>query len=132
MKHSNAEKEIKLLTCWKEIAQYMGKGVRTVQRWERDFGLPVRRLALSEYKGAVAARSQDLDAWLDGRWSKKTPNPLNQPLPGKTSDGDNLREVKAEVKIARDLRSKQAELLGDLTIALESLVTNCNRLAKRQ
>jgi hypothetical protein len=23
------------MTCWKEIARYLGKGVRTVQRWEQ-------------------------------------------------------------------------------------------------
>lgn len=32
-----------VFTSWKEIARYMGKGVRTVQRWEQDFGLPVRK-----------------------------------------------------------------------------------------
>jgi hypothetical protein len=31
-----------LLSSWKDIAKYTGKGVRTVQRWERE-GLPVRR-----------------------------------------------------------------------------------------
>ena len=33
-----------LLNSWKEIAAYMGRGVRTLQRWERDLALPVRRL----------------------------------------------------------------------------------------
>ena len=28
---------------WKEIANYMGKGVRTVQRYERDMQLPIHR-----------------------------------------------------------------------------------------
>jgi hypothetical protein len=32
------------LTNWKEIAQYLDKGIRTVQRWEQQMGLPVRRL----------------------------------------------------------------------------------------
>lgn len=32
-----------VLSSWKEIAGYLGKGVRTVQRWERELGLPVRR-----------------------------------------------------------------------------------------
>ena len=26
-----------VFTSWKEIACYLGKGIRTVQRWERDF-----------------------------------------------------------------------------------------------
>ena len=32
------------LDSWKEIAGYLKRDVRTVQRWERDFGLPVQRL----------------------------------------------------------------------------------------
>ena len=32
------------LNGWKEIAAFLGKGVRTVQRWEREQGLPVHRL----------------------------------------------------------------------------------------
>src|SRR4051812_33630088 len=31
------------LQSWKEIAAYLKRGVRTVQRWERSHGLPVRR-----------------------------------------------------------------------------------------
>lgn len=50
------------LTCWKEIAQYFGKGVRTVQRWEREAGLPVRRV--NGGKGRVFALPQELGAWL--------------------------------------------------------------------
>ena len=31
------------LNSWKEIATYMDRGVRTVQRWENG-GLPIRRV----------------------------------------------------------------------------------------
>lgn len=31
------------LNGWKEIAACFAKGVRTVQRWERELGLPFRR-----------------------------------------------------------------------------------------
>jgi hypothetical protein len=30
-----------LLNGWKEIAGFFGRGVRTVQRWEQQLGLPV-------------------------------------------------------------------------------------------
>lgn len=53
----------RILSSWKEIAQYVGKGVRTVQRWE-DAGLPVSR-PLGE-SGSVTAHTQDIDAWLAG------------------------------------------------------------------
>ena len=52
-----------VLNSWKEIAAYMGRGVRTVQRWERELGLPVRRPRGKE-RSAVIALTPDLDTWL--------------------------------------------------------------------
>jgi len=54
----------RLLTSWKEIAEYLGKSIRTVQRWEREVGLPVRRPA-NHQSGMVFANTDELDAWLD-------------------------------------------------------------------
>lgn len=34
-----------ILTGWKQIAAYAGKGVQTVQCWEEQFGLAIRRPA---------------------------------------------------------------------------------------
>jgi hypothetical protein len=51
------------LTGWKEIATYLDKAVRTVQRWERDFDLPVRRVS-DDRVSSVYAFSTDLDDWL--------------------------------------------------------------------
>ena len=50
-------------TCWKEIAAYLGKGVRTVQRWERERGLPVRR-PKGGTAGIVSASRSELDVWM--------------------------------------------------------------------
>jgi hypothetical protein len=47
---------------WKEIARYMGRSVRAVQRWEQDLGLPVRRLKTAAGQ-VVFATAADLDAW---------------------------------------------------------------------
>ncbi|HET8667754.1 MAG TPA: hypothetical protein VFM10_07215, partial [Terriglobales bacterium] len=52
-----------VLTSWKEIASYLGKGVRTVQRWERELGLPVRRPKPKE-KQIVLAFPGELDRWV--------------------------------------------------------------------
>ena len=52
-----------VLTSWKEIAAHLGNGIRTVQRWEVEFGLPVRR-PQGAYKGAILVRTDELDAWL--------------------------------------------------------------------
>lgn len=40
---SSDVEHLEILACWKDIARYMGKGVRTVQRREQQFGLPVQR-----------------------------------------------------------------------------------------
>jgi hypothetical protein len=54
------------LDSWKEIAAYLKRGARTVQRWEREEGLPVHRLA-HEKQGSVYAYSAELDAWWSSR-----------------------------------------------------------------
>lgn len=52
-----------VLNSWKEIAAYLGRGVRTVQRWERELNLPVRR-PRGKDRSAVIALKPDIDAWL--------------------------------------------------------------------
>ena len=53
----------KLLNGWKEISQYLGRGVRTVQRWETLYKMPVHRPADRD-RSAVVAFADDLDNWL--------------------------------------------------------------------
>ena len=59
----NSGERPKFLSGWKEIANYLGKGVRTVQRYERELGLPVRRPA-GRPTGSVVATKMELDAWI--------------------------------------------------------------------
>jgi adenylate cyclase len=54
------------LDSWKEIAAYLNRGARTVQRWEREEGLPVHRLQHDKL-GSVYAYAAELDAWWAGR-----------------------------------------------------------------
>lgn len=51
-----------VLTSWKEIAAYLGKGVRTVQRWEQQLGLPIRRPGLARH--VVIGVPSELDTWV--------------------------------------------------------------------
>ena len=52
-----------IFSSWKEIANYLGKGVRTVQRWEQQLGLPVHRPSRGG-KGIVIAYSDELEIWV--------------------------------------------------------------------
>ena len=51
-----------ILTGWKEIANYLGLGVRTVQRYER-LGLPIRR-PTEKSRGAVMAIPSEIEGWI--------------------------------------------------------------------
>lgn len=50
------------LDGWKQIAAYLGRSVRAAQRWERDLGLPVRRLKTAGGQ-VVFAHCREIDAW---------------------------------------------------------------------
>lgn len=50
------------LDSWKEIAAFLHRDVRTVQRWEKTAGLPVHRHAASRLRMAYAYRSE-LERW---------------------------------------------------------------------
>jgi DNA-binding transcriptional regulator YiaG len=51
-----------VFTSWKDIANYLGKGVRTVQRWESGLGLPIRRPNANMHNVVIALRSE-IDEW---------------------------------------------------------------------
>src|SRR5258708_15055463 len=56
----------KKLDTWKEIADYLGRETRTVQRWEKTEGLPVHRHE-HQKKSTVYAYAGELDAWFKKR-----------------------------------------------------------------
>ena len=52
------------LVGWKEIAAYLGKTDRTVKRWGKNRGLPIRRVP-GVSKTSVYAYPAELDLWLE-------------------------------------------------------------------
>ena len=59
------------LTSWKEIAEYLQLSVRTAQAWEKERGLPVRRMPGS--RSRVEVRTSELERW-------KGVTPLEAPM----------------------------------------------------
>jgi hypothetical protein len=91
------------MTSWKEIAAYLGKSVRTAQRWERELALPVRRPNIGDRNVIIATR-EELESWV---LAQKTSQPI--------SEIDNLRArlatLEAEnVRLSQELRGGSAEL----------------------
>ena len=54
------------LDSWKEIASYLGRGERTVKRWETMRGLPLHRVP-GTGRATVYAFTAELDEWLQSR-----------------------------------------------------------------
>lgn len=53
-----------ILNGWKEIGGYLGRDIRTVERWEKLRGLPVRRVP-GAGRATVYALISELDQWLE-------------------------------------------------------------------
>ena len=90
---SSVDPRRKLLS-WKEIASYLVRDVRTVQRWNADRGLPVHRIPGG--KGAsVFAYTEELEDWLRRDSQRDILPPVSSPdsLPENTLETDEGREV---------------------------------------
>ena len=56
----------RVLQSWKQIANYIGRTERTVQRWEREFGFPIRRPS-GKARSAVMALVSEIEEWTRGK-----------------------------------------------------------------
>jgi len=77
---STLERNRGRLDSWKQIAVYLNREVRSVQRWEKREGLPVHRH--THLKGStVYAFKTEIDIWLTGRGQTKSePHPMQKHL----------------------------------------------------
>ena len=91
-----------VLNSWKEIATYLGRGVRTVQRWEAELQLPIHR-PRGKNRSAVIAFREELDQWLSR-------------TPLECDNSDNKESSDALRAIAHEMQ----ELALQLTAAAES------------
>jgi hypothetical protein len=86
-----------ILNSWKEIASYLGRGVRTIQRYEEKLGLPIHRPAGRE-RTAVLASADELERWL-----RNTPS--RNDTPSNPTNGNPVSNVE-EIHFKNDIRSQ--------------------------
>ncbi len=80
------------LNSWKEVAQYVGRSPRTIQRWERDLGFPVHRPA-GRLRSSVLALPTEIDDWIKGTPTLRPPAvrslaPSSVPADAQTTPAD--------------------------------------------
>lgn len=121
-----------ILNSWKEIANYLDRGVRTVQRWEAELGLPVRR-PRGKSRSAVMAMRSDIDQWLRacpvsalGEAGKTETVETTNPMPPEFSE---IRSTKELVARTHELRESLAQARLEFDGALGRLVKNLERMS---
>jgi len=82
------------LDSWKEVACYLRREVRTVQHWEKNEGLPIRRHFHNRISTVYAFR-EEIDNWWASRCSRlHCADHTEPPWKTKGSSLDTLRKVK--------------------------------------
>jgi len=84
-------KEADLLESWKEISKYLNRDIKTCQRWEIKFGLPIHRLEGSP-RSRVFAYRHELDTWFKGKFT----NSLDQSKQKRS----NFNKIKSALALA--------------------------------
>lgn len=121
------------LNSWKEIAVFLGRGVRTVQRWESELGLPVHRIRQTDHSPVFAFESE-LRMWLEHRRKagvRKMPSPnADAPPSPRTEPADVLHRSHHLTERMRELLEEQSKATKQLMQNLETTVAMLNRRAK--
>jgi hypothetical protein len=130
------DKNFKIIKSWKDIASYLGVGIRTAQRWTRERGLPVKQPGATR-RTAVLAISDEIDQWLLEA-SIRRPNREVEPPELTASIATNLlwsrpsrpRQPEREVEVLLELARLMAG--HDQSTVLATIATNALGLCKAE
>ncbi|HKS91867.1 MAG TPA: hypothetical protein VJQ83_08055, partial [Tepidiformaceae bacterium] len=96
-----AENSKRRLDSWKEIADYLGREVRTVIRWEKDKQLPVHRVPGGR-RQAVFAYTDEIDAWLTSERDSALANQDSSPGNGHPARVEALQDSEPGTRDGED------------------------------
>ena len=103
------------LDSWKEIAVYLRRQVRTVQRWEEREGLPVQRHVHAK-ASSVCAFKHEIDAWLRSR-----SRAASEPAPHKECSEPTAETLNPTLLVAARMPAKSQLLLQNPAAGVGSL-----------
>ena len=108
----------RVFTSWKEIASFFGKGVRTVQRWERKFGLPISRPTAA--KNVVLATESELREWIRKSSSQLANDDGSDVV---VHDGDGSADFSARLKRLEEDTVRLANIVAAFSDRIDALAT---------
>lgn len=118
-KQPQSAEQPRFLSGWKEIANYLGKGVRTVQRYERALGLPVRRPA-GTTTGSVVATKVELDAWVAASPIREAFR-LTKTESGAGAGSRTTKSIMTGIEEMTRLREQMMALRSDMRTSVQAL-----------
>jgi hypothetical protein len=123
-----------MLSSWKEIAAYLDRGIRTVQRWEHDLELPVHRIGTGK-RSPVFATVSELRFWLATTEAARKVKPQPRPVPvqaGRKPIEDSRRLLSSVHSLAHTIaetsvrQRKQAEELQARILQMRARMNGSN------
>jgi hypothetical protein len=111
-----------ILNSWKEIARYLGRGVRTLQRWEQELQLPVHRIGSGRRAPAVVS---ELKFWMvtSARTARGDREKMPPDSSGRKREAQltaRLHQLAQAVAESSVRQQRQAEALEKNILALRS------------
>lgn len=100
------------LNSWKEIATYFNRGVRTVQRWERELGVPIHRIRETEHS-PVFAFASELRQWVETRAAIPNRQVVTSESAVRRSPNSTIVRCQAIVSRTRELTRQLANLVAE-------------------
>src|SRR5262245_17562099 len=114
--------ERRILNSWKEVSNFLGRGVRTVQRWEFLYAMPVHRPA-GRPRSAVVAFSDELEHWLDRKAA------LIPELRDSADRRDAHSELMVQLHVSSTTLLERGKRLQEQTATLQALVVKARTSA---
>jgi hypothetical protein len=129
------------LAGWKEIAAFVGREVRTVQRWERELGLPVYRVPGSRGH-SVFADPDEIKDWFEAGSHRVTlaekqlrdftlscsHSPVRTPLPQPATTAPGVQRTSSASSIWRLRKRTAFGALAVLSVAIFFYASSGHRL----
>lgn len=119
-----------VLNSWKDIAGHLHTSVRTAQRWEMHFHLPIHRPS-GTHKGPVLAFEHELDTWIQngGAAAMASANGCDA---GVASQRSPHGTITPQAKFAHERAQRMYDLAAEITRRTQALREQLERAMATQ